>query len=104
MQHRHRLQHQCLARLVDCHRNDGKFVLGRANRVCNSTPKDPECATVGVSCDSGPSLLLGRNHMSGGAEPNEPNTINDSCADGTVNLRLCIPIIPTALRGSAYPA
>jgi len=27
--------------------------------------------------------LLGRDHMSGGAEPNQPNTINNSCADGT---------------------
>jgi hypothetical protein len=51
--------------------------------VYNSTLTAPECATVGTSCDSGPSLLLGRDHMSGGAEPNEPNTINNSCADGT---------------------
>jgi leucyl aminopeptidase len=28
-------------------------------------------------------LLLGRDHISGGAEPNQPNTINNSCADGT---------------------
>jgi subtilase family serine protease len=51
--------------------------------VYNSTLKAPGCATVGISCDSGPSLLLGRDHMSGGAEPNQPNTINNSCADGT---------------------
>jgi hypothetical protein len=50
--------------------------------VYNSTLKAPECATVGSSCDSGPSLLLGRDTMSGGAEPNQPNTINNSCADG----------------------
>jgi hypothetical protein len=50
--------------------------------VYNSTLKAPECATVGSSCDSGPSLLLGRGTMSGGAEPNQPNTINSSCADG----------------------
>jgi hypothetical protein len=31
----------------------------------------------------GPSLLLGRDTMSGGAEPNQPNNINASCADGT---------------------
>jgi trimeric autotransporter adhesin len=42
----------------------------------------PKCAAVGSSCDSGASLLLGRGNMSGGAEPNQPNTINDSCADG----------------------
>ena len=40
--------------------------------VYNSTLKAPECATVGSSCDSGPSLLLGRDTMSGGAEPNQP--------------------------------
>jgi hypothetical protein len=41
----------------------------------------PKCATVGASCDSGASLLLGRGTV--GPEPNQPNTINDSCADGT---------------------
>ncbi|HZM10023.1 MAG TPA: protease pro-enzyme activation domain-containing protein [Candidatus Limnocylindrales bacterium] len=51
--------------------------------VYNATLKAPGCATVGISCDSGPSLLLGRDHLSGGAEPNQPNTINNSCADGT---------------------
>jgi len=51
--------------------------------VYNSTLKAPGCATVGTSCDSGPSLLLGRDTMSGGAEPHQPNTINNSCADGT---------------------
>ena len=51
--------------------------------VYNSTLKAPGCATVGTSCDSGPSLLLGRDHMVGGAEPNQPNTINNSCSDGT---------------------
>jgi subtilase family serine protease len=56
---------------------------GAQTAVYNSTLKAPECATVGTSCDSGPSLLLGRDHMSGGAEPNQPNTINNSCADGT---------------------
>jgi hypothetical protein len=41
----------------------------------------PSCTTVGRSCDSGASLLLGRANL--GPEPNQPNTINDSCADGT---------------------
>jgi hypothetical protein len=40
----------------------------------------PSCTTVGRSCDSGASLLLGRGTR--GPEPNQPNTINDSCADG----------------------
>ncbi|MGA8028641.1 MAG: S53 family peptidase [Bryobacteraceae bacterium] len=56
---------------------------GAQTAIYNSTLKAPECATVGASCDSGPSLLLGRDNMSGGAEPNQPNTINNSCADGT---------------------
>jgi leucyl aminopeptidase len=42
--------------------------------------KAPKCAAVGSSCDSGPSLLLGRNTK--GPEPNQPNTINTSCTDG----------------------
>jgi hypothetical protein len=41
----------------------------------------PSCTQVGRSCDSGASLLLGRDGR--GPEPNQPNTINDSCADGT---------------------
>jgi leucyl aminopeptidase len=56
---------------------------GGQTAVYNSALKAPECSTVGTSCDSGPSLLLGRDHISGGAEPNQPNTINNSCADGT---------------------
>jgi uncharacterized membrane protein len=50
----------------------------------DSTLKAPKCGTVGISCDSGPTLLLGKDTMSGGAEPNQPNTINNSCADGTL--------------------
>jgi hypothetical protein len=56
---------------------------GPQTAVFDSTLKAPKCATVGSSCDSGPSLLLGKDTMSGGAEPNQPNTINNSCADGT---------------------
>ncbi|MBZ5678881.1 MAG: hypothetical protein LAO24_02115 [Acidobacteriia bacterium] len=50
----------------------------------DSTLRAPKRATVGSSCDSGPSLLLGKDTMSGGAKPNQPNTINGSCADGTL--------------------
>jgi hypothetical protein len=49
--------------------------------VFDTALQAPKCATVGRSCDSGPSLVLGRNGL--GPEPNQPNTINDSCADGT---------------------
>jgi hypothetical protein len=41
----------------------------------------PKCGTVGRSCDTGTSLVLGRANL--GPEPNQPNTISDSCADGT---------------------
>jgi leucyl aminopeptidase len=57
---------------------------GPQTAVYNSTLKAPECATVGTSCDSSATLLNGRDHISGGAEPKQPNTINNSCADGTV--------------------
>ncbi|GAA0718190.1 hypothetical protein [Dokdonella soli] len=56
---------------------------GGQTAVYNAALKVPECATTGSSCDSGPTLLLGRGTMSGGVEPNQPNTINNSCADGT---------------------
>jgi extracellular elastinolytic metalloproteinase len=42
--------------------------------------QSPRCYPVGISCDTGPSLVLGRN--SRGPEANQPNTINDACADG----------------------
>ena len=57
--------------------------VGLQTATYNSTLKAPACSGVGSGCDSGPSLLLGRDTMSGGAEPNQPNTINNSCADGT---------------------
>jgi len=56
---------------------------GGLTAAYDSTLKAPKCATVGTSCDSGPTLLNGRGSLSGGAEPNQPNTINNSCADGT---------------------
>jgi len=49
----------------------------------DATLKAPKCASAGSSCDSGTSLLLGKDTMSGGAEPHQPNTINSACADGT---------------------
>jgi kumamolisin len=50
----------------------------------NSTYTAPACLTAGLSCDSGPTLLLGNGNMSGGAEPNQPNTLKaSSCADGS---------------------
>ncbi len=56
---------------------------GAQTAVYDSTLKAPKCATTGSSCDSGASLLLGRATLAGGTEPNQPNTINSTCADGT---------------------
>ncbi|HEY1400949.1 MAG TPA: hypothetical protein VF953_05125 [Terriglobales bacterium] len=55
---------------------------GPQNAVFDPTLRAPKCATVGSSCDSGPTLLLGRGTMSGGVEVNHPNTINSTCVDG----------------------
>jgi hypothetical protein len=57
--------------------------VGLQTAVFDNTLKAPKCLNVGSGCDSGPSLLLGRDTLSGGTEPNQPNTINSSCADGT---------------------
>jgi hypothetical protein len=54
---------------------------GAQTAVFDTALQAPKCATVGISCDTGPSLVLGRANL--GPEPNQPNTINDSCADGT---------------------
>src|SRR4030095_4168100 len=56
---------------------------GAQTAVFDAALQAPKCATVGISCDSGATLLNGRDTLSGGTEPNQPNTINDSCADGT---------------------
>ncbi len=56
-------------------------VNGAGTAIYDATLKAPKCAAVGSVCDSGPSLLLGRDGK--GPEPNQPNTVNNSCADGT---------------------
>lgn len=56
---------------------------GAQTAVYSSTLKAPQCATVGKSCDTGASLVLGRGNLSGGVESHQPNTINNSCADGS---------------------
>ncbi|HZQ70072.1 MAG TPA: choice-of-anchor D domain-containing protein [Terriglobales bacterium] len=56
---------------------------GGQTAAYDSTLKAPKCGAIGSSCDTGPSLILGRDNMSGGAETNQPNTINSTCADGT---------------------
>jgi extracellular elastinolytic metalloproteinase len=54
---------------------------GAQTAVFDAALQAPRCATVGSSCDSGAALILGRDGR--GPEPNQPNTIADSCADGT---------------------
>ncbi|OFV93837.1 MAG: hypothetical protein A3G76_10810 [Acidobacteria bacterium RIFCSPLOWO2_12_FULL_65_11] len=49
----------------------------------DATLKAPQCGNPGAACDSG-TLLVGRDSIVGGAEPNQPNTILNSCADGIV--------------------
>jgi hypothetical protein len=56
-------------------------VGGGGTAVFDSALQAPKCATVSASCDSGAALLLGRGSV--GPEPNQPNTIADSCTDGT---------------------
>ena len=55
---------------------------GYALAAFDATLQAPRCNALGALCDSGPSLIRGRGTMSGGAEPNQPNTIYDSCTDG----------------------
>jgi hypothetical protein len=52
-----------------------------AMAVYDSALQAPKCASVASACDTGASLVLGRANL--GPEPNQPNTINDSCLDGT---------------------
>jgi len=52
----------------------------------DGTLKAPKCAIVGSVCDSGPAVLNGRANIASGLEPNQPNTINNSCSDGTLGV------------------
>jgi len=54
---------------------------GDQTAVFDAALQAPKCGTVGKSCDTGAALVLGRASL--GPEPNQPNTIADSCADGT---------------------
>jgi len=50
--------------------------------VYDSTLKAPRCLQPNSVCESG-ALLNGRDTINQGNEPNQPNTINNSCEDGT---------------------
>jgi hypothetical protein len=76
--------HTLVARAYDPNNNVGtsagvevSFVNPQA--VYDPVLKVPLCATVGASCSSG-TLLNGRGAK--GPEPNQPNTIGGTCADG----------------------
>ncbi|MGB7220414.1 MAG: S8 family serine peptidase, partial [Vicinamibacterales bacterium] len=51
----------------------------------DATLKAPKCGPGASGCDSG-TLLVGRDTMAGGAEPNQPNTILNACSDGTLGI------------------
>ncbi len=55
---------------------------GSQTAVYNSSYRAPLCGLVTGGCDSG-TLLAGRDSLSTGPEPNQPNTLFSSCADGT---------------------
>ncbi len=52
------------------------------NAIFNPALQAPSCLPTGRACDSA-ALLVGRDTITGGNEPNQPNTIADSCADST---------------------
>jgi hypothetical protein len=52
------------------------------NASFDATLKAPRCTAVGSFCDTGGTLILGRGAMTGGVEPNAPNTIGGTCLDG----------------------
>lgn len=58
------------------------IALGNNTAVYDSVLKVPKCGQIGRICNSG-SLLNGRDTISGGQEPNQPNTLNNSCPDNT---------------------
>lgn len=54
---------------------------GAQDAIFDSEFAVPRCKSTGSSCSSG-DLLNGRNNISGGPEPGQPNTL-DGCADGS---------------------
>jgi nitrogen fixation protein FixH len=56
-------------------------VASAGNATYDATLKVPRCTEASSFCDTGSSLVKGRASL--GPEPNMPNTIGSSCADGT---------------------
>jgi hypothetical protein len=55
--------------------------------VFDAALQAPKCGTVGNSCDTGATLVRSRDTLAT-PETNQPNTIADSCADGTSGVYL----------------
>ncbi|MDY7230117.1 S8 family serine peptidase [Hyalangium rubrum] len=78
--------HSIFARAYDAYGNIGSsaavsFSINNPGfAVYDATLKAPKCGTVGALCSTG-TLVKGRGGL--GPEVNAPNTINNSCADGT---------------------
>ena len=68
----------CAASGIQVNYTSGSMTCGAQSAVYNSTYKAPACATNGLSCDSGASLLKCAHTL----ETNTPNTLNSSCTDG----------------------
>jgi subtilisin family serine protease len=79
--------HSVVARALDAAGNTGTSgsvaftVTNPGMASYDPVLKVPKCTTVGARCDSG-ALLKGRGPL--GPEANAPNTLNNSCADGTL--------------------
>jgi hypothetical protein len=61
-------------------RDDLAFAVADAARY-DSALGVPRCSRVAAACDTG-MLLNGRGTAAGAAEPNQPNTLGGTCADG----------------------
>jgi hypothetical protein len=57
------------------------YVYNFTPAVYDETLKAPKCDTPVAGCGSN-TLLIGRDGISGGAEPHQPNTILNACSDG----------------------
>lgn len=53
------------------------------NAAYDPVLKAPRCTVASSVCDTGPTLVYGRDSLSGGSESNQPNTLGGTCADGT---------------------
>jgi hypothetical protein len=64
----------------------GFTTIGYAGAIYDAGLQAPKCGILTNNCDTGPTLILGADTMAGGPEPNQPNTIHDSCTDGTLGV------------------